>query len=64
MRRSKKGSKKANNCRIEVKESSAYIVSFNCNGAKHFHKVKAYCKENKSAISWFQEIKTGSKKKL
>ena len=35
-----KNSKKNNDYKIEVKESSSYIVSFNCNGAKNIHRVK------------------------
>ena len=49
---------------MELKESSAYIVSFNCNGAKNLHKVKTYCKLKRPAIMGLKEIRTGDEKKL
>jgi len=59
-----KNSNKTNNFRVEIKESSAYIVSFNCNGAKNIYKVKEYCKDKRPAVMGLQEIRTDSKNKL
>jgi exonuclease III len=53
-----------NNFRVEVKESTACITSFNCNGAKNLHKVKTHCKENKPVAMGVQEIRTGNEKRL
>ena len=59
-----KDKKGDNTFRIELKESSSYIVSFNCNGAKNIHKVKTYCKEKKPAVVGLQEIRSEDKRKL
>ena len=59
-----KGMKRNKEFRVELKESSAYIVSFNCNGAGNIHKVKTYCKEKKPAIVGLQEIRSEDKRKL
>ena len=59
-----KNDKKKGNFRMEVKESSSYIVSFNCNGACNYYKIRTYCKEKKPAVVGLQEIKTEEDKKL
>ena len=56
--------KKGGNFRMELKESSSYIVSFNCNGACNYYKVRTYCKEKKPAVVGLQEIRTEEDKKL
>ena len=49
---------------MEIKESSSYIVSFNCNGACNYYKIRTYCKEKKPAVVGLQEIRTEEDKKL
>ena len=61
--RAKKSGKK-DNFRMEIKESSSYIVSFNCNGACNYYKIRTYCKEKKPAVVGLQEIRTEEDKKL
>ena len=56
--------RKEGNFRVEIKVFSAYIVSFNCNGAKNFYKVRVYFKEKKPAVLCLQEIRTEEEKKL
>jgi hypothetical protein len=53
-----------NNFRIEEKESTACITSFNCNGAKNIYKIKAHCKEHKPVAMGIQEIRSKNNKRL